>query len=426
MTDGLISLLLDRGCSQEQASRLSGHFDRLGPGTVRLFVPGRIELVGNHVDYAGGSSLTMATSRGLAVVADPIAESVLRVEVASQGLAADFPLETSIRGEGWATYPATLIRRIMGNIPSASGRGGAHIRIFSDLPLASGLSSSSAFLIALFLGWGHAAEWIEDPLLQDHLPDDQALADYVATIENGRDFGALKGRLGVGTAGGSQDHTAIVRSRAGHIGRYRYINPRREGLWAWPEGIWPLVLVSGVVAEKAGAALEDYNAAVELARGLLEAWNATGQSVAGIGLLSDADLALLGERVSGQLGRRLAAFRAERVAVNSAADALEAGDLGAFATSVNRSQETKETLLQNQIPETVTLCKLAREHGALAATSFGAGFGGAVLALMPVGSEDRTGSILSAYEARHNQTGAALLEQPGPGAFLLEGGSLRG
>ncbi len=426
MTDALISLLKERGCSSEQSERLSGHFGRLGPGRVRLFVPGRIELVGNHVDYAGGSSLTMATTRGLAVVAEPIAESALRIEVDSQGLSADFPLETSIMGEGWATYPATLIRRVLANVPSAAAAGGACVHIYSDLPLASGLSSSSAFLIALFLAWGHASGWIQDPLLQERLPDDQALADYVATIENGRDFGALVGRLGVGTAGGSQDHTAIVRSRPGQIGRYRYINPRREGLWAWPADVRPVVLVSGVVAEKAGDALGEYNAAVNLATALRDLWNATQPATAGIGLLSEADLDLLDGRVRGALAQRLAAFRAERAAVESATTAMERGDVAGFAAAINASQEGKEMLLGNQIPETITLCRLAREHGALAATSFGAGFGGAVLALMPVGTEDSMPGILRDYEARHGLAGAALVEAAGPGAFMLDGRPIRG
>lgn len=434
MTDGTISLLQERGCSVEQAERVSGHFGRLGSGAVRLFVPGRIELVGNHVDYAGGSSLTIATTRGLAVVADPIEEAVLRVGIPSEGLAADFPLETSIQGQGWATYPATLIRRVLANVPSAAGARGAHIRISSDLPLASGLSSSSAFLIALFLGWAHAAGWIRDPLLQEHLPDDQALADYVATIENGCDFGALKGRLGVGTAGGSQDHTAIIRSRSGQIGRYRYINPRREGLWAWPHEVRPVVLVSGVVAEKAGDALGEYNAAVNLANALRDLWNSTvattgpstAATTAGIGLLSEANLDRLAQQVTGALARRLAAFRAECSAVESATAALERTDVTGLAEAMNRSQHTKETLLGNQIPETITLCRLALEHGALAATSFGAGFGGAVVALMPVGTERATDEIMRAYQAQHGRQGAALIEQAGPGAFILDGRSIRG
>jgi galactokinase len=47
-----------------------------------------------------------------------------------------------------------------------------------------------------------------------------------------------------------------------------------------------------------------------------------------------------------------------------------------------------ETLLGNQVPETVTLQRSARELGAVAASAFGAGFGGAVWALVPESEAD--------------------------------------
>ncbi|MFT5144850.1 MAG: galactokinase, partial [Thalassolituus oleivorans] len=342
MAESIYNRLRGAGCSRAQAARLTGRFEALGGDGIELFVPGRIELVGNHVDYAGGSSLTIATNRGFVVRARPLDEPVLRLNISSQGLAADFPLENSLRGEGWATYPATLIRRILTNVPAAATRGGrgAELVMDSDVPLAAGLSSSSAFMIALFLGWGHASGWIEDPLLQDALVDDQAVADYVSAIENGRNYGPLLGDLGVGTAGGSQDHTAIVQSRAGKVGRYRYISPQREGLWAWPEGVVPLVFSSGVVAEKAGSALADYNKAAGLAAALRDVWNMDQPDapIQGIGFLDETQLDWLARRVTGAMATRLEAFRQEARVVDLASAALTAGDVAGFADAINTSQ----------------------------------------------------------------------------------------
>jgi galactokinase len=45
-------------------------------------------------------------------------------------------------------------------------------------------------------------------------------------------------------------------------------------------------------------------------------------------------------------------------------------------------------LLCNQVPETIALVRTAREHGACAASAFGAGFGGSVWALV-----DRTDAL---------------------------------
>jgi galactokinase len=49
---------------------------------------------------------------------------------------------------------------------------------------------------------------------------------------------------------------------------------------------------------------------------------------------------------------------------------------------VDRSMQNAETMLHNQIPETIFLARTAREMGAIAASAFGAGFGGSVWALI--------------------------------------------
>jgi galactokinase len=84
-----------------------------------------------------------------------------------------------------------------------------------------------------------------------------------------------------------------------------------------------------------------------------------------------------------QLGNRLEHFITEDGQILPAAlEALAAGDLDQFGQLVDRSQEASATLLGNQVPETIALARLARGHGALAASAFGAGFGGSVWAIV--------------------------------------------
>src|SRR5258708_3213568 len=50
------------------------------PDTLRhWFVPGRIEVLGKHTDYAGGRSLLCAVERGFCVSASPRRDGVLQV-----------------------------------------------------------------------------------------------------------------------------------------------------------------------------------------------------------------------------------------------------------------------------------------------------------------------------------------------------------
>ena len=39
---------------------------------TRWFVPGRIEVLGKHTDYAGGSTLVAAVDRGVTISIEPV------------------------------------------------------------------------------------------------------------------------------------------------------------------------------------------------------------------------------------------------------------------------------------------------------------------------------------------------------------------
>jgi galactokinase len=84
--------------------------------------------------------------------------------------------------------------------------------------------------------------------------------------------------------------------------------------------------------------------------------------------------------------------------IPAAGDALGREDLAAFGDLVDRSQAAAELWLGNQIPETIALARLARTSGALAASAFGAGFGGSVWAL--VGTADAP-AFLDQWRSRY-------------------------
>ena len=79
-----------------------------------FFVPGRIELLGKHTDYAGGRSLLCALDRGFSVVVQPRSDSLVRVADAGTGDHREFQLDPDLdvpRGD-WGNYVATVVRRI--------------------------------------------------------------------------------------------------------------------------------------------------------------------------------------------------------------------------------------------------------------------------------------------------------------------------
>ena len=128
---------------------------------VPFWVPGRIEIVGKHTDYAGGRSLLCAAPKGLAVVSCRRTDSRCRL-YSSEGGIPRRPVEILISPQpthlaeidGWARHAAIATRRLSANFALS---GGADVAFESDLPEASGMSSSSAIVCGSFLAIAQAS-----------------------------------------------------------------------------------------------------------------------------------------------------------------------------------------------------------------------------------------------------------------------------
>jgi len=402
-----------------------------------FFVPGRVEVLGKHTDYAGGRSLLMAAEKGFCVLAAPRTDArVVMLNVAGgDEVAFDICPELEPTVGHWSNYPMTVARRLARNFPGPIK--GATIAFVSDLPLAAGMSSSSAMLVATFLALADVNRLAERDEYRCEIDDLESLAGYLGTVENGQSFGTLAGDKGVGTFGGSEDHTAILCCRAGSLSQYSYCPVQFERTVAVPDGFVFAIGASGVIAEKTGQAMAKYNRASGLARTVAEAWRQqTGRDdphiAAALASAPDAADRLRdilrsgadGEYASADLLDRFEQFFAESERICPAAgDALAAGDLAELGRQVDRSQDLTERLLKNQVPETVFLAHSARECGAIAASAFGAGFGGSVWAMVEAARAD---AFVDAWSDRYRrafeesaQRASFFLTHAGPAAFKL-------
>jgi galactokinase len=363
--------------------------------------PGRIEVLGKHVDYAGGRSLLCTVERGIAIVARARTDDVVVLRDARRREALQLALQQPSKGHiPWAVYPRTVINRLVRNFGDVVQ--GMDVALASNLPPAAGVSSSSALTVGLTLAFAGVSGLDTHPLWHEAITDRAALAGYVGALENGKDYGVLGGEKGVGTLGGAQDQTAILCSDQGRLDVFSWAPVHYERSVAWPSTHAFVVGVSGVIAAKTGAAKERYNRVARTAHRIVDAWNQYGGPPART--LREAFLAASGgviptdvpaalraavEQAGGadfsatHLAARLEQFFEETfVLVPAAAAALEQGDIAAFGAMVDRSQAGAERALENQIAETVHLQRYARELGADAASAFGAGFGGSVWAMI--------------------------------------------
>ena len=357
------------------------------------WVPGRIEFLGKHTDYAGGRSLTCATEQGLCLVARPLEQRVLRLLLAATGERAELALAADVAlpaGE-WTAYPASVVRRLVRDFGPL--RRGAELAIAGDLPRDAGLSSSSALVIGVALALAGMNRLEERPAWRAALPDRESLAGYLGAVESGKAFGGFAADFGVGTLGGTQDHTAILCARPGALVQYRFVPVHFERAVPFPPEAVLAIGVSGVAAPKQREALAGYNARALAAERLLAIWQReTGGTEATLfaalasepGARERLRALLRGDPDEAALAARLEQFAVEcSELVPGAGEALRRGDWSGLGTLADRSQAGAERGLGNQVPETVHLQRSARRLGALAASAFGAGFGGSVWAMLP-------------------------------------------
>lgn len=414
--------------------------------------PGRIEVLGKHVDYAGGRSLLCAVDRAMVMVVRPRTDRRLVLRDAVRRESVVVSLDNPKRGPvPWSVYPATVVNRLQRNFGPLSS--GVDIAVASNLPSAAGVSSSSALTVGISLVLIALSELASTSKWQREIRDRLSLAAYIGAVENGMSYRSLAGERGVGTMGGAQDQTAILCCSPGQLDVFRWMPVLHEKSIAWPRDHTFVVAVSGVAAAKIGAARQRYNRVARTARHIVAAWNqqnggtagslrevfeavwnagaerSTLRAASGIsngisnGISKDiTDAAVQGaphgvanavpqelrdlarnaadsEFSQAQLEARLEQFFAETwQLIPNAATALASGDIARFGTLTDASQAAAERGLENQVPETVALQRMARELGAQAASAFGAGFGGSVWAMVP--GEESAG-FLSLWKERY-------------------------
>jgi len=403
MTAGdVAAALVERGLDQGEHAAATALFQRVLPvidatgdagATHVWWVPGRLEVFGKHTDYAGGRTLVCALPRGFALAARRRNDS--RVVVTDARNDESLTIDLEVKGparRGWGHYVEVVAHRLRRNFPGTAI--GADLAFASNLPRASGMSSSSALVVGVAAALMRIGQLQERDEWKANIHDTLDLAGYCACLENGMTFGSLQGDTGVGTHGGSEDHAAILTGAPSMLSAFAFVPMRHLHNVHVPDG-WQFVLSpSGVPSEKTGSAREKYNRLSEGTRQLLQLWNAADSNATSLGAAL-ASTSTARERLEELIDRssvprwpphalraRLDHFVREDARVAQAVEAFARADVNAMSDLADASQAEADTLLGNQIPATIDLAAAARRAGAFAACSFGAGFGGSVWSLV--------------------------------------------
>ena len=113
-----------------------------GGPTVFAQAPGRVNIIGEHIDYAGGQVLPFALNKGVTVAAAPGEAGRMRVH-------SDQYIDAGVAEIEPDQEPPERFTRFVHELALAAGADGADLCVFSDLPLERGWSSSAAFAVAV-------------------------------------------------------------------------------------------------------------------------------------------------------------------------------------------------------------------------------------------------------------------------------------
>ena len=429
--------MADRAGRAQSVGEVSGVEDRRTRNRWRAVAPGRVNLIGEHTDYNGLPVLPIAIDRAVRidfrVTGDAMVE--LRSPVAPFAPFAfqlKRPIEAAGRGD-WSNYVRAAALGLLEH--GVELRRGIEGTVSGDVPIASGLSSSSALVVASALallkangvevgdGMGGGGEGGVGSATAG-LASDEDPADEHRSLEviSRMELAALMARSErfVGLQGGGMDQAACLCGVAGHALRIAF-EPLRVTPVAVPEG-WRWVVASSLQrAEKSAGAREAYNERARQCREALVGVGRTGGGAMGAGgaveagsrgeavapgghrdegaaqdavetrpltyrdLVADHDLDGVlqrGHRVlTPLLFRRFRHVVTEGRRVALAEEAMRNGDLGRFGELMVGSHGSLSEDYEVSTSELDEMVEIALQAGAAGARLTGAGFGGCVVTL---------------------------------------------
>ena len=141
--------------------------DQLPGATILAKAPGRVNLLGEHVDYNDGVVLPIAIDRRVYMTARPRADQRVDLHAIDLSQKISFDLQNltarmDIDGNplpAWALYPAGVAWVLLNKGFKLNGIDAV---FSSDIPIGAGLSSSAAVELAFAVLWQSLAGWEAD------------------------------------------------------------------------------------------------------------------------------------------------------------------------------------------------------------------------------------------------------------------------
>ena len=344
--------------------------------------PGRVNLLGEHVDYNDGMVLPAAIDRSVRLLARARPDRLVTLRAQDLNETVTFsldalPSKADVLGHplpSWALYPAAVAWALQEKGLATSGIQAAYE---SNVPIGAGLSSSAAVEVAFGALWQQLGGWTASRM---------ELAKLCQRAENAY----------VGVNCGLMDQFASANGVEGHA---LYFDTRSLEFYPvpLPENTVIVIADSGVRRTLATSAYNDRRAACEQAVALLK------PHLPGIKALRDvtpSDFARLSHYLPELVALRAQHIVEECARMEEAAVVLKAGNADAFGRLMLAGHASLRDLYQVSCPELDVLVNTASLlPGCYGARLTGAGFGGCTVNLVESSqAEAFIASLKQAYE----------------------------
>jgi galactokinase len=371
-----------------------------GTPQVEVSAPGRVNLLGEHVDYNQGVVLPAAIDREVRLAAIPTASDIVTLHALDLGVEAAFKLdeqETKLDIAGrplpsWALYPAGVAWSFQQQGLSLPGMQAVYT---SNIPIGAGLSSSAAVEVAFATTWQALTGFQMDKL---------RLARLCQKAENEY----------VGVSSGLMDQFASACGVEGHVLCFDTRSLQWSALML-PPGTAIVIANSGIRRSLSSSAYNDRRAACEQAVKLLRKYLPEIQSLRDV---SSVELAAYSSFLPPVIARRAEHVVREIHRVDQAIIALNKGDARMFGGFMYASHKSLRDLYEVSIPELDCLVEIARGlPGIYGARLTGAGFGGCTVNLVEErDAEQFMQGLREGYQARTSRQAEVYLCHASAGA----------
>ena len=350
-------------------NEIAGRFgDVFGGFEPRWLVrsPGRVNLIGEHVDYNDGFVLPIAMSQALLVAVAPADDGRIGVHTTAFGQTLFFPAGQpgGRGGDGWKDYVrgvAEMLRR------RGVRLNGGRLLIHSDVPLGGGVSSSAALEVGTALALLTLAEATVEPVPLALLAR-QAEHEYA-----GSPCGIMDQFICVL---GQRDHALLLDCRSQEF---------RQLPLDFDDSV--LMVMNTQVKHSIGGG--EYPVRQQQCREGLAVLKAAYPSVVALRDVTPAQLETVRGRLDATAYRRCRHVVTEIDRTLRAADALSAGDAAAFGRLMVGSHESLRDDYAVSCPELDALVEIATgTPGCYGARMTGGGFGGCAIALVRRAAEE--------------------------------------